>query len=383
MGNKLYSGELEIGSVITIAAPIDPHAHFREPGTNTSETIASGSYAALIGGYQMAVEMPNTPDRPTHSEERLAEKQAIARRTSHIDIGFNAGVNLANPDLDQLPRMMGRAVGLKLFMGETYGNSTVYTLDDAREPIDVWIDEAEKCGLQAPIFLHAEGEIGAEVADYITRREHHAHWCHLSSAEEAEWSRKFTEERRQYFTSEVTPHHLTMTDLNAEQLGWPGGRMMPSLKKEADHDALIWAFEKGYISAIGTDHAPHPMEPNMQAERENPHGHTGEGCTACYGVSGIEFALPILMRQVLLGKFTLSRLQDAMYTQPLHMLGIDERQMPAKTVLHINPYRIEKEHIVGGSENTPYINRMAGAKVLTMTGRHRTPRVIEAQKKAS
>ncbi|MHC5017868.1 MAG: dihydroorotase, partial [Planctomycetota bacterium] len=45
-----------------IVAPglIDIHVHFREPGDEEEETIASGSAAAVAGGYTSVVCMPNT-----------------------------------------------------------------------------------------------------------------------------------------------------------------------------------------------------------------------------------------------------------------------------------------------------------------------------------
>ena len=374
---ETYSG------TFTINSPVDPHAHLREPGTNKSETIASGTLAARKGGYQAVFDMWNNPGHFTVSEERIDEKQEIARRTSNVDIGFYAGIDLSNPDIDQIPRMIGRAAGLKLLMGKTTGSDRIYTLEDAKPAIDLWIDEARERGLHAPILLHAEGGIGEQTVGYIVRKDHHAHWCHLSSAKEAKAAGKFTKYYMQYFTSEATPHHLTMTDINAEQLGWLGGRMMPSLKKEADLEAVRYAFNRGDIQAVGTDHAPHPIEEKMRAERENPHGHTGDGCVTCFGVSGIEFALPILMRQVKLGHIAMDRLEDAMYAQPLRMLGIPQSQMRAKTTLEFEDWRIGEKDIVGGSENTPYIGRMAAAKVVSMTGRRRKPKVFEAQQIAA
>ncbi|GEM_PF-665570 len=383
-----YSIGMKRGETITIKSPVDVHAHLREPGTNKSETIASGTRAARAGGYQAVFDMPNNPGAPTHSASRVVEKLSIASRTGNLDIGFYAGIDLANPATDQIPRMIGRTVGLKLYMGKTTGNNQPYTLDDAREAIDVWINQADQRGFQAPILLHAEGDIGAETADYIARQDHQAHWCHVSTTEEAHHAHILKQKYPERFTAEVTPHHLTMTDINAEQLGWPGGRMMPSLKTEIDRDALQWAFTHGDIDIIGTDHAPHAMENKLAVENENPHGHTEDGCATCFGVSGIEFAVPILARQALLGNFSkdksvdesFERLEDALYTQPLRMLGIQQGNMPARTVLELGAYRIEKEQIVGSSENTPYINMIAGAKVLEVTGlRH--PRMFMAQQK--
>ena len=39
---------------------IDMHVHFRDPGDEEEETIASGSAAAVKGGFTSVVCMPNT-----------------------------------------------------------------------------------------------------------------------------------------------------------------------------------------------------------------------------------------------------------------------------------------------------------------------------------
>src|SRR5438067_3797840 len=46
---------------------VDLHVHLREPGGETSETLASGLAAAVAGGFTMVCPMPNTRpvnDRP-------------------------------------------------------------------------------------------------------------------------------------------------------------------------------------------------------------------------------------------------------------------------------------------------------------------------------
>lgn len=324
--------------------------------------------------------MPNNPGHPTWSEERLVEKHDIARADSRTDIGFYAGIDLSAPDVDQIPRMIGRAAGLKLFMGHTTENTVEHTLETARPVIDAWVNEARRYGYHAPILLHALGEVGMETVDYIVRhKEHHAHWCHLSSAAEAKSAKLFTKHYGERFTAGVTPHHLIMTDTNADQLGWAGGRMQPALRKEADKDALLKAFVDEDIQILETDHAPHSMDDKMKAERENPKGIIDPDCTTCFGVSGIEHVLPVMMQQVRLGHIDMDRLEDSLYNQPLRMLGIRKELMRATTTLLMEPYRIGEEHLKGASSNTPYINMMAGAKVESIHYPSHPIRIFEAQ----
>lgn len=373
-----------------IDSPIDVHAHLREPGTNTSETIASGTYAAAMGGYQAMFDMPNTPGRPTWTEERVAEKQEIAKNTSQLDIGFYAGVDLANPDVDQLPRMMRWVPGLKLYMGPTTGNAAFHNLDTARPVIDTWIDQARQQGFHAPILLHAIGEVGAEIAEYIASQGHFAHWCHVATAEEAEAATRLTKRYGRYFTAGVTPHHLTMTHINADfQQGWNGARMQPPLGREADHDALLSAYNDGYIQIIETDHAPHSAEDKQRAEQENPEGHTGSDCTTCYGVSGIEFVLPVMMTMVKRGKIkNRERLERSLYHEPKRMLGLGKAAMQAKTIMAWDTHVIGENDIRGRSKNTPYVGwqvaaRVTGQRIRTAERREAPVTIVGAQPRAA
>jgi dihydroorotase len=51
---------LDASGKIVSPGLIDLHVHFREPGDEEEETIASGSAAAVAGGFTSVVCMPNT-----------------------------------------------------------------------------------------------------------------------------------------------------------------------------------------------------------------------------------------------------------------------------------------------------------------------------------
>jgi dihydroorotase len=226
----------EAGETIRIPSPIDVHAHLREPGGTDKETVATGTYAALAGGYQAIFDMPNNPGgMQTWSEERLDEKYQIAEQSANINIGFYAGVDLASPNIDEIPRMIGKTAGLKLYFGHTTGTTEEYVLDHARDTIDEWVKHGILNALNPsspsaypPILLHAREGVGEEVARYIARKNYPVHWCHVSTASEANMAEDLRESFGKNFTAGVTPHHLTMTDRDADlKYGWVGGRMMP------------------------------------------------------------------------------------------------------------------------------------------------------------
>lgn len=356
-----------IGHTVEIPSPIDVHMHLREPGGEDMETIATGTYAALMGGYQAVFDMPNNPNgHQTWSMDRLQEKYLLGSRTSETHIGFYAGVDLSNPALVELTRMVSKAAGLKIYMGETTGNTTVYDLDTARASIDTWIDYASlKGGAKPPILLHARNEIGAETADYIARRNFPVHWCHIASAIEIDYVDQLNRIHPELFTAGVTPHHLLMTSRDADfKYGWHGGRMQPPLADQPDADKLLNAYNKGILKILETDHAPHTETAKMDAEAQNPRGETAADCTTCYGISGVEFVLPVMASLVQRDIITLERLVDSLHTQPARMLQLDVANNTKKTKLIFEPRVLRAEDWHSKSGNHPYLGWTVWARVV-------------------
>ena len=51
---------LKVEGLVVTPGLIDPHVHLREPGQSAKETIASGTAAAVAGGFTSVIAMPNT-----------------------------------------------------------------------------------------------------------------------------------------------------------------------------------------------------------------------------------------------------------------------------------------------------------------------------------
>jgi carbamoyl-phosphate synthase / aspartate carbamoyltransferase / dihydroorotase len=58
---------------------IDPHVHMREPGATHKEDWASGTAAALAGGFTQVLAMPNT-DPPLVDGASLAHASELAEK---------------------------------------------------------------------------------------------------------------------------------------------------------------------------------------------------------------------------------------------------------------------------------------------------------------
>lgn len=362
------------GEIIEIPSPIDIHSHLREPGGEQKETIATGTRAALYGGYVLVCDMPNNPgiaENPkfyqTLSAERVTEKHIIAKRNAQTDFAVIGGHDFQNPRVDNYAGMVRNIIADKGYFGHTTGNIHEVTIEDEQ----VWscykaADKAAKeAGIRLPHMLHALGEVGYEAARRIMKElEAPAHLCQVSTATEVVYVAKLKKEFPDLITSGATPHHLLMTGRSADYLyGWLG-RMVPKLGEEVDQDKVLWAVNKRIIDCIETDHAPHTTEEKLHAEAENPEGVTEVGCVTCFGVSGIEFALPLLCRLVQNRKMDIETLVDALHTQPKRMLGLEDRYTDARTVLSFEPWQITEKNLKGRSSNTPYLGTMAAARVI-------------------
>src|SRR5436190_23116364 len=77
--------ELEARGFLVTPGFIDLHAHLREPGFEESETITSGSRAALRGGFTTICAMPNT-EPAIDSPGLVAEVVARARAARGVRV---------------------------------------------------------------------------------------------------------------------------------------------------------------------------------------------------------------------------------------------------------------------------------------------------------
>jgi len=99
---------------------------------------------------------------------------------------------------------------------------------------------------------------------------------------------------------------LTLIQKKPDDLNYNLYNVKPNLQTQKDIDYL-WKHIDA-IDCIATDHAPHLLE---EKKKEN-----------CYGFTGLETFLPVMLRQVQLGKMSLEKLVEMTYSNPLKILGI-------------------------------------------------------------
>jgi dihydroorotase len=90
-------------------------------------------------------------------------------------------------------------------------------------------------------------------------------------------------------STEVTPHHLVLTDTALLDGLDTALKMNPPLRTETDRGALIEGLRDGTIDCVATDHAPHAREEKEVPFEEAP-----------MGTIGLETAFPVLYTELVL-----------------------------------------------------------------------------------
>lgn len=346
-----------MANIETLVLPgaIDLHVHLREPSANHAETIASGTRAALLGGYVLVADMPNNPGHETWSQERLWEKSDIVNNEAYIPVGLYAGSQPSNDNIGELSKMAQDAIGLKLYGAPTTGNDRDYAANDFRPIVEEW----HKVAPNKPIMLHAGKENLEDMVEMVAGEFGHSlHICHVNDPGEVEYIQVKKFEGLD-LTCGVCPHHLFKTSHDVKTQGW-FARMQPPLVGQIDSEKLFAQLVDGKIDVVETDHAPHSHRKKMTAEYQNIDGVHDSEHTTCFGVPGIEFALPLLMYQAKRGQISIERIVEATSEKPASILGV-KRGIGTEVTWNMSEYRIENEFdsVQSGAGWTPYLGMLA------------------------
>ncbi|MCJ7728739.1 MAG: amidohydrolase family protein, partial [Sedimentisphaerales bacterium] len=83
--NKAAEKVIDAAGRLVVPGLIDIHVHFREPGDEEEETIASGSAAAVAAGFTSVVCMPNTrPPIENETDVEYIHRKGRQARKTHV-----------------------------------------------------------------------------------------------------------------------------------------------------------------------------------------------------------------------------------------------------------------------------------------------------------
>ena len=191
----------------------------------------------------------------------------------------------------------------------------------------------------------------------------HVHIAHMSTGRAARFVRE-GKQRGVRVTSEVTPHHLVLTDAAVGEYD-TDAKMNPPLRELEDLEALKQALIDGTIDAIATDHAPH---------------HSDEKCvefaSAPFGIVGLETAVSICLdRLVHAGVLPLSRMVELFTTGPAGVLRLAKGTLADGADADITVLDLDREFEVRAgdfeskSSNSPFKGwKLQGGPAMTIVG---------------
>ena len=329
--SAIEAGDTGTPGAVVAPAFVDPHVHLRSPGREDEETLRSGTEAAAAGGYCAILAMPNT-DPVVDSASVLRALVERAREEATIPTGFMASISKGQRG-EELTEMVELArAGAVAFTDDgkpvtsaglmrralQYGALTKFPLAlHCEEPTLSRGGHAHEGAVSAELGLGpypaAAESLMVERDCALAELEHRPiHVMHLSARESVEAVER-AQEAGVPVTTEVTPHHLVLTDEAVRSLD-PNMKMNPPLRSEEDRSVLVDALRRGAISCIATDHAPHARH-----EKDVPFE------DAPFGVTGLETAFSVLYTHLVLsGQLTLETLLERMSSGPARAFGLDE-----------------------------------------------------------
>ena len=367
LGQSDAAESVDATGLTILPGVIDSQVHFREPGMEHKEDMATGSQGAALGGVTTVFEMPNT--RPTTTDANaLADKIRRATGRMVCDFAFWFGATAENAhELAEAERLPGSA-GIKMFMGSSTGDLLVDETEHVRRVLAhgrrrVAVHSEDETRLKERAHMRVAGDAAshpvwrdARAALICTERlirlaretGRRVHVLHISTADEL----PLLAAHKGLITAEVTPHHLTLTADDYATLG-NLAQMNPPVREVRHRDALWGAVRDGTIDVLGSDHAPHTLEEKQADYPKSPSGMTG-----------VQTLLPIMLDHVNAGRLTLERLVDLTSHGPQRLFGIARKGRIALgydadlTIVDLKESRtIENARIASKVGWTPYDGR--------------------------
>jgi dihydroorotase len=311
--------------LVAVPGLVDMHVHFREPGREDKETIASGAAAAIAGGFTSVAVMANS-GRVCDDAVGVVYVQAKSREAGAANVYAVGAVSkgLKGEELAELGKMSEAGAvafsddGMAITNSELMRRALEYSKMFQKPILAHCEDTALTKGFvmnEGPVSAKlglrgypnaAEAAMAARDCYLAALTGGHVHICHVSARETVDVVRRAKKQGIRV-TAEAAPHHLILTDqalVNYESKF----KMNPPLRTQADVEALIEGVVDGTIDAIASDHAPHTSEEKEQELAACPNG-----------IIGLETSLGVILS---IKGIPFERAIDAMSAAPARILGL-------------------------------------------------------------
>jgi dihydroorotase len=358
---------------------IDLHTHLREPGREDEESIESGSYAALKGGFTTLCAMPNT-EPAIDNAEMVRFIRECSERLGLVDIYPVGAITKARAGLELSEMIKMREAGAVGFSDDggwvsnplltrrameysiAAGLPLIIHAEDERLSAGGFMNEgllSLKMGLKG---IPRESEVVAVARDIELARLTGArvHFTHISSKESLELIRRAKKDKLKV-SADVTPHHLTLTEDAVKDYNTLS-KVNPPLRTEEDRKALIKGLKDNTIDAIATDHAPHSDQEKDCDFSE-----------ASFGIIGLESALSLSLKLVEEGILDIFSLLEKFTINPAKIGSFKDRGSLTEgylaDIISLDPdinWRFSLKDIRSKSKNTPFLGMDLKGKVKTV-----------------
>ncbi len=373
---------IDATGLIVCPGLIDMHVHFREPGGEEAETIASGSAAAVAGGFTSVACMPNTePPRDNEAAVEFVYRQAERAGICNVyPMGAitkgSAGVELA--EMGQMVRagavafsddgacVANTGVMLRAMQYVTMFDRCIIQHCQDCDVTDGGVmnggPTATRLGLPS---MPAMAEELIVQRDLVLARNSGCryHIAHVSTAGTVALLRRAKAEGLSV-SAEVCPHHLMLTEEACGEYD-PRFKVNPPLRRRSDVQACLEGVAEGTIDCLVSDHAPHGAEAKEV-----------EFLYAPFGMIGLESSLGVFAKALILpGLLDWPGLIRAMTVRPAAILRLDKGSLRPGSdadVTIIDPqrsWRVDSREFASKSRNCPFDGMELPARaVMTIVG---------------
>ena len=370
------SGDEVLDAAGCVVAPgfVDLHTHLRQPGAEEAETIETGGWAAIRGGFSAVVAMPNT-NPPIDCAAVVQEVLALGSQAP-CDVYTSGAITVGRRGDRLAPMAEMAALGVRLFTDDGNGVQDAGLMRRAMEyAAGLGVVLAQHCevdSLAAGGHMH-EGVwssrlgipgVPAEAEELMVMRDialsrftgAPVHFQHLSTEGSIAMVRA-AREAGVAVTAEVATHHFTLTDEACASYD-PVFKVNPPLRPAEDRDAVRQGLADGAVDAIATDHAPHsPDAKEMPFDQAPP------------GMLGLETALALALTEL---DLPIAEVVGLLSWRPAAIAGLSgvhggpiEPGAPANLCV-LDPqetWTVDPDEMASRSRNTPYAGRQVRGRV--------------------